>query len=108
MRGFSLIAVAVVLAAGCSREQLPEQNLVLENHQFTPAEITVAAGQKFRIKVDNRDDSAEEFDSDSLGREKVVAAKSSGTVVIGPLKAGRYPFMGEFHHETAQGVVVVQ
>jgi hypothetical protein len=109
MRGICyLILGASLAAAGCSQEQLPEQSLVLENHVFSPAQITVPAGQKFRIKVENRDDVAEEFDSDSLGREKVVGPKSTGTVVIGPLKPGRYPFMGEFHHETAQGVVVAQ
>jgi hypothetical protein len=109
MRGARLLILGAVLAAaGCSQEKLPEQNLVIENHVFTPAEIDMPAGQKLRIKVDNRDDAAEEFDSDSLGREKVVGPKSSGYVVIGPLKPGRYPFMGEFHHETAQGVVVVQ
>jgi hypothetical protein len=98
----------VLAAAGCSREQLPEQSLVIENHVFTPTQITVPAGQKFRLKVENRDDASEEFDSDSLGREKVLGPKSSGYVVIGPLKAGSYPFQGEFHHETAQGVVVAQ
>ena len=109
MRGIRLLILGIVLAAaGCSQEKLPEQSLVIENHVFTPTEIDVAAGQKFRLKVENRDDASEEFDSDSLGHEKVVAPKSSGYVVIGPLKAGRYPFQGEFHHETAQGFVVAQ
>jgi hypothetical protein len=107
------LPLLIVLALGtglvaCTQEKLPEQTLVLENHRFTPSEITIPAGTKLRIVIDNRDDSSEEFDSDSLGREKVVAAKSSGAVVIGPLKPGRYPFMGEFHHQTAQGAVIVQ
>jgi hypothetical protein len=87
---------------------MPEFTLVIEGHKFTPAELTAPANQKFRIKVDNRDDASEEFDSESLGREKVVPARSVGTVIIGPLKPGRYPFMGEFHAETAQGVIVAQ
>jgi len=29
-------------------------------------------------------------------------------VILGPLDAGRYPFFGDFHQETAQGVVVVK
>lgn len=96
------------LAAGCGQQNLPEQSLVIENHVFTPTEIKVAAGQKFRLRIENRDDAAEEFDSDSLAREKVVPGKSTGFVVIGPLTAGRYPFMGEFHSQTAQGAVVAQ
>ncbi len=101
-------SLGLLAAAGCAQEQLPEQSLVLENHVFTPTEIKLAAGQKIRLKIENRDDSSEEFDSDSLGREKVVPGKATGFVVIGPLSAGRYPFMGEFHSQTAQGVVIVQ
>jgi hypothetical protein len=29
-------------------------------------------------------------------------------VWIGPLKPGRYPFMGEFNQATAKGVVIVE
>jgi plastocyanin len=102
------LAAAIVAAAGCSQEQLPEQSLVIENHVFAPTEIKLAAGQKIRLKIENRDEASEEFDSDSLGREKVVPGKATGFVVIGPLQPGRYPFMGEFHSQTAQGAVIVQ
>lgn len=103
--GLLLLAAGV---AGCSQKNLPEQSLVIENHQFTPKEIDLGAGQKIRLRIENRDDASEEFDSDSLGREKVVPAKATGFVVIGPLSPGRYPFMGEFHSQTAQGAVVVK
>jgi plastocyanin len=104
----SLIFACGAGLVACSQEKLPEHTLVLQDHRFTPSEITIPAGSKVRIVIDNRDDSSEEFDSDSLGREKVVPGKSSGAVVIGPLKPGRYPFMGEFHAQTAQGAVIVQ
>ena len=29
-------------------------------------------------------------------------------VYIGPLEPGRYPYFGEFHMDTAQGVVVAE
>jgi len=104
--GSVLAALALLMA--CSGDAIPEHTLVLENHKFTPDQITIAAGQKVRLKVENRDDAYEEFDSDSLGREKVIPGKTTGVVVIGPLEAGKYPFMGEYHHETAQGLVIVQ
>lgn len=103
-----LIALAIVAVSGCAEENLPEHSVVLENHQFTPAEITVPVDQKFRLKIDNRDDAAEEFESDSLGREKVVPGKTIGSVVLGPLKPGRYPFVGEYHPDTAKGAVIAQ
>ena len=38
---------------------------LVENHVFSPKEIQLAAGQKIRIKIDNRDDASEEFDSET-------------------------------------------
>ena len=82
--------------------------LTIKDHKFTPEEIKVPANTRVVITIFNEDDSAEEFDSSALKVEKVVAGKSSGTVRIGPLKPGRYPFMGEFHEATAKGVVVAE
>jgi hypothetical protein len=36
----------------------------------------------------------------------VIVGGAYGTVRLRPLGPGRYPFMGEFHSDTAQGVVV--
>lgn len=94
--------------AGLAEEDTPEFKLVLENHLFTPAEITIPADKKVRLRIENRDESPEEFDSHDLNREKVILGKSSGMVYIGPLKPGRYRFEGEFHAGTAQGVIIVQ
>jgi hypothetical protein len=38
----------------------------------------------------------------------VIAGKSRGTVRIGPLAPGKYPFIGEFHEATAKGVVIAE
>jgi plastocyanin len=86
----------------------PEINIVIKDHRFTPAEVKVPAGQKVKLIVDNQDATAEEFESHELNREKVIAPKSKGTIFIGPLKAGRYPFVGEFNESTAKGVVVAE
>jgi hypothetical protein len=40
--------------------------------------------------------------------EKVIPGKSKGVVRVGPLKAGRYPFVGEFNESTAKGVVIAE
>lgn len=85
-----------------------EVKLIIENHRFTPENIIVEAGKKIKLLIENRDSTPEEFDSHSLNREKVILAKSTGTVFIGPLKAGRYPFIGEFNAKTAKGVVIAE
>jgi hypothetical protein len=82
--------------------------VTLQNHKFTPAEIHVKANTPSVIALTNKDATAEEFDSTSLKVEKVVAGNSSGNVRIRALAPGRYPFMGEYHSATAQGVVVAK
>src|SRR5215475_6970071 len=85
-----------------------EAHLVIREHKFEPAELTVPAGQKIKLLVENQDATPEEFESNELNREKVVTGKGTITVFLGPLDAGRYPFFGDFHQETAQGVLVVR
>jgi hypothetical protein len=82
--------------------------VTLQNHKFTPSEIHVKANTPSVIALTNKDITAEEFDSTSLKVEKVVAGNSSGNVRIRALAPGRYPFMGEYHSDTAQGVVVAK
>jgi hypothetical protein len=82
--------------------------LTLKDHKFFPDVIHVKANQPNIISLTNKDDTAEEFDSAALKVEKVVSGHASGDVRIRPLAPGRYPFMGEFNSETAQGVVVAE
>lgn len=82
--------------------------LTIKDHQFQPAELTVPSGTKIKLTVENQDATPEEFDSYALNREKVIAGHSTATIYIGPLTPGRYPFTGEFHATTAQGVIVAQ
>jgi len=86
----------------------PEVNIVIKNHAFTPAEVKVPAGQKIKLIVENQDATAEEFESHSLNREKVIPPRGRAVIFIGPLKPGKYPFSGEYHEATAQGVVVAE
>jgi len=83
-------------------------SLTLANHKFSPSEIHVKAGTPTTVTLTNNDNEAEEFDSTALRIEKVVAGHSRGTMRWRSLAPGRYPFMGEFHSETAQGIVVAE
>jgi hypothetical protein len=100
-----LLAAAplTVLAAG-----EPQLSIVIENHRFVPERLEVPAGKKVKVTVENRDATPEEFESGELKVEKVIPGKSKGIVFIGPLKAGEYPFVGEYHEKTAKGVVVAK
>lgn len=85
-----------------------EHTLVIHEHRFQPTELLVPAGKKLKLIIQNRDATPEEFESHALNREKVIAAKSSVSIFIGPLQAGRYPFIGEFNEKTAHGVIIAQ
>jgi hypothetical protein len=103
----ALLAVsAAFLAAPALADEAIQLNL--KDHKFTPSEIHVKANQPSVIVMNNQDATAEEFDSTSLKVEKVVPGNSSGNVRLRPLAPGRYPFMGEFHAATAQGVVIAE
>lgn len=86
----------------------PEFLLTVRDHRFEPAELIVPAGQKLRLIVENLDSSAEEFESYSLNREKIVPARGRIVVYVGPLKPGRYEFFGEFNPSTARGALLVK
>lgn len=86
----------------------PELQLVIKNHRFEPAELRAPAGQRVKLVVHNQDAGAEEFESHALNREKLIPAGAKVTIYIGPLKPGRYGFVGEYHESTAKGTVVVE
>ncbi len=101
--------LAVLLASAAPFVQAQtEHRIVIKNHKFEPAEIRVAAGKKLKLIIENQDRGAEEFESHELNREKVVAGSSTIIVFVGPLKAGRYPFFGEFHMDSAQGALIAE
>jgi hypothetical protein len=104
-RLFLVPAAFLVTLAACGNES-PGIPVSLKDHRFTPAEIHVPANQSVLITLTNHDGGAEEFDSTALKVEKVVPGNETGNVRIRPLAPGRYPFMGEYHAETARGVVI--
>ena len=86
----------------------PEFTLTIREHKFEPAELRVPAGKKIKLTIDNQDSTPEEFESHELNREKVIPGKSKLSIFIGPLKAGKYPYIGEFNQKTANGVIIAE
>jgi hypothetical protein len=103
-----LLVLPAIVAAGVTLAAEPEVGIVIEGHRFTPTEVTVPAGQKLKLIIENRDKTPEELESYSLNREKIVAAGATAVLYVGPLKPGRYEFFGDFNPATARGWLVVQ
>ncbi len=104
---WSLTAIAFAFAAQDAAAADPV-TLSLKDHKFTPAELTVPANQKFSIRVINQDNSPAEFESHDLKVEKIVVPNGAITVWAGPLKAGRYTFVDDYHPDDAAGVVTAK
>lgn len=102
------LAIAASLSIAVPASAATPIAVSLKDHKFTPSTIRVKAGIPNVVVLTNNDDTAEEFDSTSLKVEKVVPGHSSGNVRLRPLSPGRYPFMGEYHAATAQGVVIAE
>ena len=66
-----LLLLAALLAFGATPVMAADDEfkLVIENHKFEPAELTVPAGVKIKLTVENRDATPEEFESHALNRE---------------------------------------
>ena len=101
------VACALALAPAVAAAD-PQLQTRIDGHRFSPAEIHVPANTPTLLTVTNADPTPEEFDSPALKVEKVVGGGQSGVVHLRPLKPGRYPFTGEYHADTAFGVVVAQ
>jgi Cupredoxin-like domain len=101
------MAAPGVASLGAARaEDLATYSIALKNHRFTPAEIRVPTGKPFFILVTNQDDTADEFEMSNPAIEKVIAPGEQGKVRMRPLGPGQFVFFGDFHRDTAQGVIV--
>jgi hypothetical protein len=105
----SVLLAILIAAAGVSQALADEPVVVhLKNHKFSPSTIKVKANKPSVILLYNDDDGADEFDSSSLKIERVVPGHAKANIRIRALASGKYPFMGEFHAATAQGMVIAE
>jgi hypothetical protein len=105
---FPLLLAGFLSITGFAKADTLEIELRIRDHLFFPSTLEIPANQKVKIRIYNEDPTPEEFESFELNREKVIAGNSQTVIFIGPLKAGEYPFFGEFFPKTAQGTVLVK
>jgi plastocyanin len=106
-----VILLAVVVALGgvaVAQAADPEIPLAIEKNRFEPDVIKVKAGAPFVLVITNKDKGPEEFDMQNPRIEKVIPAGKTMKVKIPALKPGKYPFVGEYHAETAKATIVAE
>lgn len=104
----AFVAVIGLTLSGLASAADNDVTLIIKDHRFEPAEVKVPANTRVRLVVHNQDQTAEEFESYSLNREKIIPGGAKAVIFIGPLKPGSYEFFGEFNEATAQGVVIAE
>lgn len=105
-----IVATALWLAAGSGLAMAGELltlKLTAKNGRFYPETIEVPADTRFKIVITNEGPGPEEFEFANPRREKVLAAGAISFLIFPALKPGVYPFLGEFHPDTAKGRIVV-
>ncbi len=105
--GAATVASLVLLVA-INAQAAEDFQITIKDHRFEPTELVVPVGQKIKIRVDNQDPTAEEFESHELNREKIIGGNSQAVIFLGPLKPGTYKYFGEFHQDTAQGLIIAK
>ena len=100
--------VVAALAAGAFAADPPEIAITIEKNRFQPDEIRVKAGTPFVLVVTNKDVTPEEFESKELRIEKVIPGGKTLKIRVRALKAGTYPFVGEYHEATAKGRIIAE
>lgn len=103
------LLLAVPLAPEGVRADEPTAVVItIRDHRFTPADVRVPAGVPLVLEIRNEDASAEEFESTALKIERIIPGRATGKVRVRPLEKGTYRFVGEFHEDTATGVLVAE
>ena len=102
-----VLAVASPGPVAKAEDAAPQQINFTKGH-FEPASFKVAANTPLKLKVTNQDQSAIEFESFELNRERVVQPGQTITVNLPKLDPGQYHFFDDFHHDVPQGTITAQ
>jgi hypothetical protein len=100
-----LALLCVLLVAATAARAADAVTLTIKDHQFAPSQVSVPAGERFRIEVENQDATPAEFESADLRVEKIVVPGGKIVVMVGPLKPGNYKFFDDYHPDTATGTM---
>jgi plastocyanin len=111
-RKFLVPILALFAAAGLATAAAHADNSIVElryeGHRFSPANLTVPAGEAVTIRVVNASNETIEFESFRLNRERSVQPGEAISVRLPALTAGSYDFYDDFHQDVPQGSIVAK
>jgi plastocyanin len=101
----AMVVGTVSAAVAADPAEVP---LVIEKNRFQPDVIKVKAGAPFVLIITNKDKGPEELDMAQPRIEKVIPGGKTVRLKMPALKPGKYPFVGEYHSETAKATIVAE
>jgi plastocyanin len=114
MKRFVVLAVAIAAALvatgvpSIAADPIAEIPPVTEKNRFQPDVIKVKAGTPFVLVINDNDKGPEELDMLRPRTEKVIPRGKTVKLRVPALKAGTYPFVGEYHAETAKAKIAAE
>lgn len=108
MLKFFIVTLLISISLAAHAQELPTLRLIIKDGRFHPEVLKAPANTKFKLVLKNEGQVPEEFESEELKKEKVLAPGAESFLIFQPLKPGTYKFIGEFHPQTAQGRLVVE
>lgn len=98
----------IACAVSARAEDVMEEHLSLLYQTFTPQTLSVPAGKKIKLTVENKDSTTADFASRALDRDIPIPPRGRIYVYIGPLDPGAYAFYDGLHPILATGKIMAK
>lgn len=103
------LLIASTFGSACAlAAEDPVFRIEFRDGEVTPREIVVPAGTRIKLDLHNLGETPAEFESLELRKEKVLAPKSSSSLIIRTLAPGRYDFFDDFHPGSPPAVLIAK
>ena len=103
---FGLAALSVAGIPASAAEE-PTFKIEFKDGTLSPTRIEVPAKTRFRLELKNSGNTAAEFESNDMKKEKVLAPGTTSSLIIRSLDPGEYKFFDDFNQQ-AKGVIVAK
>lgn len=101
------VVLTLMFLAGAESALAEPLTLTIKNQAFTPQTLTIKAGTPVKIFLKNADVLPAEFESNDLGKEKVIPGNTTLPLFLEALSPGKYQFFNDFH-PSSTGTLVVE
>jgi heme/copper-type cytochrome/quinol oxidase subunit 2 len=102
----AIVSMTLVTMSAVPIRAAGDSSLRFHAGAVEPASLTLPANTPIKLQVTNDGDTAVEFESFELHRERVVQPGQTITVYIPALPPGTYPFFDDFSHGAVKGEIV--